>query len=156
MLAYVMEVAFCVAVVLGGLALVLTVSGLFSVLSYLVEQRAKDIGVHVALRATTPDDARARSFQMVFVPGLAERIFPQRPREDPLLLDVLREQLGNRGVRQRGLQLAGWLRPRFLRGRVILAEGRMSAFRYFFINCNACRFSFSVLDAVQSAGTNSS
>jgi predicted permease len=58
MLAYVLEVAFWVAVVLGGLALVLTVSGLFSVLSYLVEQRAKDIGVHVALGATTRDAAR--------------------------------------------------------------------------------------------------
>ena len=58
MLAYVLEVAFWVAVVLGGLALVLTASGLFSVLSYLVEQRAKDIGVHVALGATTRDAAR--------------------------------------------------------------------------------------------------
>ena len=27
---------------------------------------------------------------MVFVPGLAERMFPQKPREDPLLLDALR------------------------------------------------------------------
>jgi ABC-type antimicrobial peptide transport system permease subunit len=41
-----------VAVVLGGLALVLTVSGLFSVLSYVVEQRVKDIGVRMALGAT--------------------------------------------------------------------------------------------------------
>ena len=55
---YVLGIAFWVAVVLGGLALVLTVSGLFSVLSYLVEQRAKDIGVHVALGATTRDAAR--------------------------------------------------------------------------------------------------
>ena len=31
----------------------LTVSGLFSVLSYVVEQRAKDIGVRMALGATT-------------------------------------------------------------------------------------------------------
>jgi len=55
---YVLSIAFWVAVVLGGLALVLTVSGLFSVLSYLVEQRAKDIGVHVALGATARDAAR--------------------------------------------------------------------------------------------------
>ena len=27
------------------------------------------------------------SFRVVFVPGLAERMFPQKPREDPLLLD---------------------------------------------------------------------
>lgn len=41
----------------------------------------------------TPAHARARSFAIVFVPGLAERTFPQRPREDPLLLDALRRQL---------------------------------------------------------------
>jgi hypothetical protein len=37
--------------------------------------------------------ARGRSFAVVFVPGLAERMFPQRPREDPLLLDVHRARL---------------------------------------------------------------
>ena len=42
---------------------------------------------------TTLDDARGRSCRVVFVPGLAERIFPQRPREDPLLLDAARAQL---------------------------------------------------------------
>jgi predicted lysophospholipase L1 biosynthesis ABC-type transport system permease subunit len=52
---YFLRIAFWVAVVLGGLALVLTVSGVFSVLSYVVEQRSKDIGVHVALGATTRD-----------------------------------------------------------------------------------------------------
>ncbi len=54
---YILRIAFWVAVVLGGLALVLTVSGLFSVLSYIVEQRAKDIGVRMALGATTGDVA---------------------------------------------------------------------------------------------------
>jgi RecB family exonuclease len=39
----------------------------------------------------TPEQARGRSFRVVFVPGLAERMFPQKPREDPLLLDSLRE-----------------------------------------------------------------
>ena len=38
----------------------------------------------------TPQQARGRSFRVVFVPGLAERMFPQKPREDPLLLDELR------------------------------------------------------------------
>jgi predicted permease len=49
----ILRIAFWVTVVLGGLALVLTLSGLFSVLSYVVEQRAKDIGVRMALGATT-------------------------------------------------------------------------------------------------------
>ena len=41
----------------------------------------------------TPEQARGRSFAVVFVPGLAERIFPQRVGEDPILLDKLRAQL---------------------------------------------------------------
>ena len=38
----------------------------------------------------TPHQARGRSFAVVFVPGLAERMFPQKPREDALMLDDLR------------------------------------------------------------------
>jgi len=41
----------------------------------------------------TPDQLRGRSFKIVFVPGLAERIFPQKLREDPLLLDGDRQRL---------------------------------------------------------------
>jgi RecB family exonuclease len=43
----------------------------------------------------TPEQARGRSFDVVFVPGLAERMFPQKLREDPLLLDNLRRQLSS-------------------------------------------------------------
>ena len=39
----------------------------------------------------TPTAARGRSFRVVFVPGLAERMFPQRIREDALLPDRRRE-----------------------------------------------------------------
>jgi predicted permease len=46
-----LKIGFGLTLVLGGLALVLTVSGLFSVLSYIVEQQAKDIGVRMALGA---------------------------------------------------------------------------------------------------------
>jgi RecB family exonuclease len=56
----------------------------------------------------TIEQARGRSFEVVFLPGLAERIFPQKPREDPILLDALRRDLGaslatqdDRGRRER-------------------------------------------------------
>ncbi len=48
----------------------------------------------------TPFQARARRFRVVFVPGLAERVVPQRPREDPLLLDDRRDTLDAGLVRQ--------------------------------------------------------
>lgn len=41
----------------------------------------------------TPHQARGRVFRVVFVPGLAERVVPQRPREDPLLVDERRARI---------------------------------------------------------------
>src|SRR5205814_7260141 len=35
----------------------------------------------------SPPQARGRTFRVVFVAGLAERMFPQKPHEDPMLLD---------------------------------------------------------------------
>ena len=37
--------------------------------------------------------ARGLSFDTVFVPGLAERMFPRKIVEEPILLDSLREQI---------------------------------------------------------------
>ena len=48
----------------------------------------------------TPHQARGRTFKVVFVPGLAERVVPQRPHEDPLLLDDRRQALGGELVGQ--------------------------------------------------------
>ena len=48
----------------------------------------------------TPHQARGRAFRVVFVPGLAERMFPQKPREDPLLLDDLRTRFDGALARQ--------------------------------------------------------
>ena len=40
------------------------------------------------------EEVRGRMFRVAFVPGLAERLFPQKVREDPLLLDDLRREIG--------------------------------------------------------------
>jgi CRISPR/Cas system-associated exonuclease Cas4 (RecB family) len=43
----------------------------------------------------TIEEARGLAFEVVFVPGLAEKLFPQKVVEDPLLLDDARRALGS-------------------------------------------------------------
>jgi ABC-type antimicrobial peptide transport system permease subunit len=50
--AYLLGIPFWLTLALGGLALFFTLSGLFSVLSYVVEQRMREFGVRTALGAT--------------------------------------------------------------------------------------------------------
>jgi ATP-dependent helicase/nuclease subunit B len=44
---------------------------------------------------TQAEDAYGLSFDVVFVPGLAERLFPQKLLQDPILPDRVRETLGS-------------------------------------------------------------
>jgi len=55
---YPFQVVFGVSAFLGGLSLVLTVSGIYGVMSYLVSQRTKEIGIRVALGAEASDVVR--------------------------------------------------------------------------------------------------
>jgi ABC-type antimicrobial peptide transport system permease subunit len=66
---YILQVAFSGTVALGAIALALTLSGLFSVLSYLVEQRRTEFGVRMALGATTRSVARLVLAQSLFPVG---------------------------------------------------------------------------------------
>jgi predicted permease len=55
---YPLQVIFWVGAFLGGMALAMTVSGIYGVMSYLVNQRTKEIGIRVALGAAAGDVVR--------------------------------------------------------------------------------------------------
>jgi ATP-dependent helicase/nuclease subunit B len=50
------------------------------------------------------DAARGMSFDAVFVPGLAEKMFPRKIVEEPILLDAVREQIGDLATNPTRLQ----------------------------------------------------
>ena len=65
-----------------------------------LEARLRDLGVKPArsrygrVFIGPVDSARGLTFRVVFVPGLAERIFPRKLVEDPILPDVQRQETG--------------------------------------------------------------
>ena len=65
----------------------------------------------------SPAQARGRSFRVVFIPGLAERMFPRKSEQDPLLLDDARERLNPDAVDARRTSGTGWLLTRAERSR---------------------------------------
>lgn len=77
------------------------------------------------------DAARGLSFEVVLVPGLVERVFPQRVREDALLPDALRERLGltTQHDRVQGERLLLHLAAGAAHRRVVFSYPRLDAER---------------------------
>lgn len=94
--------------------------------------------------------ARGLSFDVVFVPGLAEKLFPQRILQDPLLPDAARAELGQ-GLATRATQVA---RERLALGLAVGCASRhlsLSWPRLEIENARARVPSFYVLEALRAA-----
>ncbi|MCB9601566.1 MAG: PD-(D/E)XK nuclease family protein [Sandaracinus sp.] len=85
--------------------------------SLVTRPSAAATGVHVL----TPDEARGVSADVVFVPGLAEHLFPEKLLEDPLLLDARRRAISGAALDTREI------RARRERQRLAIAVGAASA-----------------------------
>jgi len=77
------------------------------------------------------DEARGRVFDIVFLPGLCERLFPSRAHEDPILLDDYRRKL-NAGLRVQDNRVADERRRLHIacaaaRTRLVFSYPRMDA-----------------------------
>ena len=85
MVAYLLAIPFWLTLVLGALALVLTLSGLFSVLSYLVEQRTQGDRRADGARRDQPKHRRARAVTDRLVPSASgcSSAAASRPRSAP-------------------------------------------------------------------------
>ncbi len=92
--------------------------------------RLHDLGVKPPLRrygavfVGSVDSARGLSFQVVFIPGLAERIFPRKIVEDPILPDEQRRNTGTAGLTTR----RGRLELERLALRIALGSARERAY----------------------------
>jgi len=77
------------------------------------------------------DEVRGRVFDIVFLPGLCEGLFPSRAHEDPILLDVYRANL-NAGLRVQDDRVAAERRRLHIacaaaRARLVFSYPRMDA-----------------------------
>jgi predicted permease len=95
MATYFLQIGFWLTLVLGGLALALTGSGLFSVLSYLTEQRTKEIGVRIALGATARDVGRLVLLQTIRPVGIGLALGASLALATGILLATNLEPIGS-------------------------------------------------------------
>ncbi len=77
------------------------------------------------------DEMRGRAFDVVFLPGLCEGLFPSRPHEDPILLDLYRLQM-DAGLRVQDRRVADERRRLHIacaaaRHRLVFSYPRMDA-----------------------------